>query len=155
MSLKKTLTNQQKQEKKEAMLLLTLQGIAKDVSSLDPFEKNVISRMISNSIFDMRVIWSGYESSELIAQRQAGLKPQRCAEHYFPRQVAGKRILDHVERYGGISKKKLSQYLDIFCRVHYTTSEENTKLRAFQKTDTFISPEHSYQQAGITLIKVK
>lgn len=141
--------------RKVKVLHLMLSGIVGELAKLSNLEKNVISRMISNSIFDMRVIWSGMYSQELANALAVNPKTQKCAEHYYPRQVAGQRILQHIERYNGISLKKLEEFLDVFTRVHYTTSQENQLLKPYQKIDTFISPEHSYQMAGITLIKAK
>lgn len=141
--------------RKVKVLHLMLNGVVGDIPKLSTPEKNVISRMISNSIFDMRVIWSGMYSQELANALTANPKTQKCAEHYYPRQVAGQRILQHIERYKGISLKKLEEFLDVFTRVHYTTSQENQLLKPYQKIDTFISPEHSYQMAGITLVKAK
>ena len=143
------------QERKVKVLWMMLKGVAADIPKLCPQEKNVVARMISNSIFDMRTKWSGMESQALIDARSKNPKTTKCPEHYYPRQVAGARILQHIERYGGISKNKLDEFLDVFTRVHYTTSEENQLLKPYQKVDTFISPEHSYEAAGITLVKVK
>lgn len=143
------------QERKVKVLWMTLKGIAADIPKLCPQEKNVVARMISNSIFDMRTKWSGMESQALIDARKNNPKITKCPEHYYPRQVAGMRILQHLERYGGISRSKIDEFLDVFTRVHYTTSEENQLLKPYQKVDTFISPEHSYEAAGITLVKVK
>lgn len=141
--------------RKVKVLHLMLTGIVGELHKLSTLEKNVISRMISNSIFDMRVIWSGMYSQGLVDAISLAPKTQKCAEHYYPRQVAGQRILQHIERYKGISLKKLEEFLDVFTRVHYTTSQENQLLKPYQKVDTFISPEHSYQMAGITLVKAK
>lgn len=138
-------------ERKVKVLHLMLVGIVDELNKLSHAEKNVISRMISNSIFDMRVIWSGKYSQALVDALITNSKTQKCAEHYYPRQVAGQRILQHMERYRGISLKKLKEFLDVFTQVHYTTSQENQLLKPYQKVDTFISPEHSYQMAGITL----
>lgn len=141
--------------RKVKVLHAILDGARDKIKHMDDEEKNLIARMIGNSIYDMRVLWSGYESKALIEARNLDKKTTRCPEHFYPRQVAGKRIVEHVVRFGGISLKKLQEYLDVFCQVHYTTSEENVRLKPYQKTDTFISPEHSYSMANIELIKVR
>ena len=141
--------------RKVQVLHAILDGLKGKLHKMDNDQRNLVARMIGNSIFDMRVLWSGFESEELIRRRANGEKIKRCPEHFFPRQVAGKRIVDHVCRFKGISINKLREYLEVFCQVHYTTSEENVSLKPYQKTDTFISPEHSYQSAGIKLIKVR
>lgn len=132
-----------------------LDGLRTTLPSMDEEEKNLVARMIGNSIYDMRVNWSGYESKALIEARARNPKTTRCPEHFYPRQVAGKRIVEHICRFNGISMKKLQEFLDVYCQVHYTTSEENVSLKPYQKTDTFISPEHSYQMAGIELVYVR
>lgn len=141
--------------RKVKVLHAMLNGIRESLQSMDDDEKNLVARMIGNSIFDMRVVWSGYESKALIEARTSNKKTTKCPEHFFPRQVAGKRIVEHIIRFKGISIKKLQEFLDVFCQVHYTTSEENVRLKPYQKTDTFISAEHSYSMANIELIKVR
>lgn len=148
---KASITNARKVRVLHAML----DGIRTKLTDMDDEEKNLVARMIGNSIYDMRVVWSGYESKALIEARTLNKKTTKCPEHFFPRQVAGKRIVEHIVRFGGISLKKLQEFLDVFCQVHYTTSEENVRLKPYQKTDTFISAEHSYSMANIELIKVK
>lgn len=141
--------------RKVKVLHAVLDGIKDKLPSMDEDERNLVARMIGNSIFDMRCVWSGYESKGLIAARVQNKKATRCPEHFFPRQVAGKRIVEHIIRFRGLSIKKLQEYLDVFCQVHYTTSEENVRLKPYQKTDTFISAEHSYAMASIELVQVK
>lgn len=103
----------------------------------------------------MTPTWSGYKSQALLDEEAKNPKTKKCGEHYYPRQVSGWRIVEHMIRYKGISKHKLFEMLDIFNTIHYTTAEENTRLVPYQKYGTFISPEHSYKMADITLVRVK
>ena len=118
-------------------------------------ELNILARTIGNALFDMTPSWSGYKSEELIRQEEIDPKTKKVAEHYYPRQVAGWRIIEHVARYKGISRPQLERMIESFNRIHYTTAEENTRLVPFQKYGVFTTPEDSYRQAGIVLVKVK
>ena len=118
-------------------------------------ELNILARTIGNSLFDMSYTWSGYKSKALLQEEAINPKAKKCAEHFYPRQVAGWRIVEHLIRYKGISKGKLHEMLAIFTQVHYTTATENLSLKPYQKYGTFISPEHSYQHANSELVKIK
>lgn len=118
-------------------------------------ELNVLARTVGNNLFDMTHTWSGFKSRKLIEAEQLSIKVKKCPEHFYPRQVAGWRIVEHIVRYKGISKKKLCEYIKVFTQVHYTLPEENTKLIPYQKYGVFISPEHSYKLAEVELVQVK
>lgn len=141
--------------KKVEVLFHLLQGVKDKARKMSYEELNILARTIGNSLFDMNATWSGYKSKELLAQEIIDPKTKKCAEHFYPRQVAGWRIVEHIVRYGSISKKKLIEMIEVFIQVHYTTSDENTRLVPYQKYGAFISPEHSYKQAGVELVKVK
>lgn len=125
------------------------------IRNLSYYELNVLARTIGNSLFDMSATWSGYKSQELIDQEAIDPKAKKCAEHFYPRQVSGWRVVEHMVRYGSISKSKLIEMIEVFTQVHYTTPAENTRLVPYQKYGVFISPEHSYKQAAVDLVKVK
>lgn len=144
-----------KNVEKAEVLFHLLSGVRTKVQSMSYTELNILARTIGNSLFDMSPIWSGYKSRALIAAEKVNPKVKKCAEHYYPRQVAGWRIVEHILRYKGITKSKLFDLLEVFNQVHYTTSDENTRLVPFQKYGVFVSPEHSYKQAGVELVKVK
>lgn len=140
---------------KAEVLYRLLLGVKDHVKKMSYYELNVLARTIGNSLFDMNATWSGYKSKELIAAEAINPKAKKCAEHFYPRQVAGWRIVEHIIRYGSISKQKLIEMINVFCQVHYTTSDENSRLVPFQKYGIFISPEHSYREANVELVKVK
>lgn len=140
---------------KADVLFHLLCGVKEKVSKMSYEELNILARTIGNSLFDMTPIWSGYKSKALIAAELIDPKTKKCAEHYYPRQLAGWRIIEHILRYKGIKKAKLIELVRIFNQVHYTTAAENTKLVPYQKYGVFTTPEESYKQAGVELIKVK
>lgn len=140
---------------KATMLHLLLTGMKDQITKLSYYEMNILARVVGNMIFDMSPVWSGYKSKALLAAEAQDPSTKKCAEHFYPRQVAGWRVVEHMCRYRGISKSRLFDMLSVFTQVHYTTADENTRLVPFQKYGTFISPEHSYKQAGIDLVPVK
>jgi len=140
---------------KADVLYRLLSGIRTHVRTMSYYELNVLARTIGNSLFDMSATWSGYKSHDLVAEELINPKTKKCAEHFYPRQVSGWRIVEHMIRYGSISKSKLIEMIEVFTQVHYTTPAENTRLVPFQKYGVFISPEHSYKQANVDLVKVK
>ena len=140
---------------KADVLYHLLNGVKDKVGKMSYDELNILARTIGNSLFDMTAKWSGYKSKELIAQEKKDPSTKKCAEHFYPRQVAGWYIVQHLVRYKGMSKAKLIDFIMMFNQIHYTTSEENTRLVPFQKSGIFTTPEHAYKQAGVELIKVK
>lgn len=144
-----------KNVQKADVLYRLLSGIRAHIRTMTYYELNVLARTIGNSLFDMSATWSGYKSQELINNEVKDPKAKKCAEHFYPRQVSGWRIVEHMVRYGSISKPKLIEMIEVFTQVHYTTPTENTRLVPYQKYGVFISPEHSYKQANVDLVKVK
>lgn len=140
---------------KADVLYRLLSGIRTHVRTMTYYELNVLARTIGNSLFDMSATWSGYKSQELLDLEAVDPKAKKCAEHFYPRQVSGWRIVEHMIRYGSISKPKLIDLIKVFTQVHYTTATENSRLVPYQKYGVFISPEHSYKQANVDLVKVK
>lgn len=140
---------------KANVLFQILCGVKTSIAKMSYYELNVLARTVGNALFDMTPTWSGFKSQGLLDAEQQNPKTKKCAEHFYPRQVSGWRIVEHLIQYRGISKKKLFEMISVFIKVHYTTSEENTRLVPYQKVGVFISPEHSYQMANITLVKVK
>ena len=137
------------------VLFHLLVGVKDKVRKMSYSELNILARNIGNALFDMTAVWSGYKSQALLDAEALDPKTKKCSEHFYPRQVAGWRIVEHMIRYGGIKKAKLIEYVLCFNRVHYTTSDENNALVQFQKYGVFTTPEHAYEQAGVVLVKVK
>ena len=89
--------------------------------------------------------WTGYISEEALK-----LEPKmRCEEHLYPRKWAAQQLLKNPPR----SVLELQGLLNKFLSFNITTKEENRRLVPFQKVDVFVSPEHSYAQANISLVE--
>lgn len=136
------------------VLHLLLSGVASSVKHMSDYQRAVVARTIGNAIYDLPCVWSGWQSQGLLDAKAVNPKQKKCQEHYIPRQVAGAQIVSHMLRYGGISLSFLRTRLDIYRQVHWTTSEENMRLVAFQKVGVFVDSHTAYAQAGITLIKL-
>lgn len=99
--------------------------------------------------------WTGYISSEAISQYLTIANPKLTKDHQFPRKIAAREILlynwDEIEEPG---ETLLTLYKTQYGKYNYVTPRENKNLIKFQKEDVFKTVEKSYQEAGITLIKV-
>lgn len=140
---------------KAEVLYQLLNGVKGKIPLMSYAEMNILARTIGNSLFDMTATWSGYKSQALLDAEALNPDTKKCSEHYYPRQLAGWRIIEHILRYKGIKKPKLIDLILVFNRIHYTTPAENTALVPFQKYGIFTTPEHAYKQAGVVLVKVK
>ena len=105
-----------KNKNKARVLFDLLSGVRYKVRGMNYDELNILARTIGNSLFDMTPIWSGYKSEELIKQEAMDPKTKKVAEHFYPRQVAGWRIVEHLLRYSGISQKQLERMIMAFNR---------------------------------------
>lgn len=117
-------------------------------------------RAIANDLHDLPFVFSGYESEASIeashVAKKAGRKYEPCFDHFHPRLLTGIRIVKHIHTLKhDFSHAILTKMLYEFSHVHKVTSEENTRLRPFQRIDTFVSPEDAYSKANIKLVQVK
>jgi hypothetical protein len=115
---------------------------------------NKWGRNIGNSMYDIKAIWSGYISLELKALVDAGAKLNKvkCNEHYHSRQLSGENIIRHIMQYGGISREKFTDMINLYTQVHYVTSAENIALRPSQKKGVFVSWHHAYNNHNVKLV---
>ena len=72
-----------------------------------------------------------------------------CKEHLFPRKIRAEALLteppETVEELVDVCNR-------LYLRYNITTSAENTRLKQYQRADTFTDPESAYKLAAITLI---
>jgi hypothetical protein len=154
-----------------------VQGLVVDIThngvdSLTSKDRVDIARQIGTSLYDITPIWSGYYSVDIFDaiklrnEEKAALKAacKKCpkqsvitwtSEHFYPRQVAGDRVVEYVCTHGNIKFDTFVDMVHDFITVHRVTPEENTKLRPFQRIDTFTRWEDSYQAVGIVLVHNK
>ena len=77
---------------------------------------------------------------------------ENVQEHRYPRKYSARQLLTNPPA-------SLDELIEV-CNTMYltyniTTKAENKRLVPYQKVDTFVSPEHSYKQAGIKLVTVE
>lgn len=113
----------------------------------DEYIKDHFETVVGASIFYQdasKKLFSGFISE--------GSNPEECIkEHKYPRKMAAKKLLENVpSSFEELKKVYYSEY-GVYNLV---TKSENSRLRPFQKKNTFISPEESYKQAGIVLVKL-
>ena len=112
-------------------------------------QKQLIETTIGAGIFylpkNKKINYSGYISEEALRTGE------RVEEHFYPRKVSANMLLSDPP-------STLSEFVDVvrykYMGYHYTTKEENQNLKEYQKVNVFVSPEDSYQKAGITLVKL-
>ena len=74
-------------------------------------------------------------------------------EHRYPRKVAGNRVYnEYFDQITRDVRGLMNLYINSFGRFNLVLKEENGRLKPFQRVETFVSPEISYQQAGINLV---
>jgi hypothetical protein len=112
-------------------------------------------RCIGNTIHDLPVVWTGYESVKSIESRKQDPKYKPCNEHFYPRQWAGGYIINHIINNRGITLAALMRIIEVFRQVHKVTPRENRILMKYQSATDFVTPKHAYDSAGIVLKQVK
>ena len=116
-------------------------------SQKDEYTKDFFETLIGAGVFYLdssKKLFSGFISE--------GSKVSDCVkEHKYPRKMAGKILLENMPT---DVKEMIDLYYSEYGCYNYVTSSENARLRPFQKKAVFISPEDSYEKAGITLVRL-
>jgi hypothetical protein len=111
-------------------------------------------RNISNDLHDLPGIYTGFESVENQRCQLEDKRYKSVQEHMWPRQWCGEYIVHALLEHGAdITIKELVLLVYRFSHVHRVTPVENQLLRKYQRSHEFISPEHTYKEAGIQLIR--
>lgn len=116
--------------------------------------KAILTRTFAQMLYEAPSLHTGMVSVNLVLQKLNDFSTKPCAEHHRSRQRGGRAIVALIER--SITLQSLPRRMEVadlitnFCQVHYTTVEENTKLRTFQRTHT---SESAYAHCGIQLIE--
>lgn len=71
-----------------------------------------------------------------------------CKEHFFGRLASAKKLMQKIAE-GKWTDDRLVQFIDSRSRVHYTTSDENQRLRNYDH----LHWREAYRQAGIQLVQ--
>lgn len=111
------------------------------------------ARIIGSLVWELPKLYSG-KASELGLVALYNRKVENLTpEHLWPRQYTGVKLLEMFSRTGFVKESKLLKALEEFCSVNRTLAEENTALKKYQSVDTFVSPQRSYKNAGIKLLR--
>ncbi len=103
-------------------------------------------------------LYSGYTSVAALKQFAEAVDNtpiKLTKEHLYPRKVAARELFELdwsviTEPY----LKVQELYLEKYGRFNFVMPKENKWLMKHQKADIFVSPEHSYAQAGVELFEV-
>ena len=103
-------------------------------------------------------LYSGNTSSAALEKLQKADDPsvvKITKEHLYPRKVAARELFQLDWSCFSRPYMKMQQlYLEKYGRFNYVLPEENKRLVKHQKAENFVSPQHSYEQAGVKLLKV-
>jgi len=103
-------------------------------------------------------LWTGSISRGALTAYAESAQPQTVKltkDHHYPRKVAASELfaLDW-SLIVNPAAEVLRRYLTSYGQFNYVLPEENKRLVKYQKTYSFVSPEHSYASAGIELIQL-
>lgn len=107
----------------------------------DPEMLEFITGLIAEGIYRMPHQHTGLISK---ACQETGRK---CHEHYWGRKDSAYKIIDQIRK--NKSENRILSIIKSRSRVHYTTSEENTRLIKYSN----LFWRNAYKLAGIELIK--
>ena len=103
-------------------------------------------------------LWTGMISVDALRAFVSAAEPKvvkLTKDHHYPRKVAASELLAlDWSLIDSPADEVLQRYLSRYGRFNYVLPEENKRLVKYQKTRTFVSPEHSYASAGIELIRL-
>lgn len=104
---------------------------------------------ISDVIYQCPKIPSGY-----ISEKAYGLTSKElCKEHFYSRTQSARKMVDLMQK-GILSSSRIDRFEKFMksrARVHYVTSQENTKLIKYQNNPELNHWKKQYDAAGIEL----
>lgn len=106
----------------------------------DPESFEFVTGLIAEGLFRVPAIHSGYISKEADTTRQ------KCKEHYWGRKGSAVQIMQQIDK--GKSFNRIVALIKSRARVHYTTSQENTYLKAYGN----LFWREAYEKVGVKLI---
>jgi len=117
---------------------------------------NNFARFIGTLIFEMGTTYTGQASESALQHKfwahRAGEKFTWCADHQWPRQVSGYKLVTKFVELGTVDKALLMRMMLKMTEVNYVTSDENRVLMEFQKVGVFTTPKEAYKRAGVVLL---
>ena len=100
-------------------------------------------------------LWTGNISIDALKKLFESDEPQKVTltkDHHYPRKVAAAELFKlDWSKFLKPNEEVLTRYQKIYGRFNFVLPEENKRLVQYQKGHIFVSPENSYEQAGILL----
>tara|TARA_Y100001968_G_C19239400_1_gene658634 strand:+ start:321 stop:896 length:576 start_codon:yes stop_codon:yes gene_type:complete len=120
--------------------------------------RQLLETMIGAAIWYLpqgKDLWTGDISVDALKELSKSNTPDKVTltkDHHFPRKVAAGELLKlDWSHFLNPSEEVLKRYKNRYGRFNYVLPEENKRLVKYQKGVNFVSPEDSYQKAGIIL----
>ena len=115
------------------------------------YDKAFIETVLGATIFYLPTNKNSF--SGMISENASNIdKKLRVKEHQYPRKISSKELFINPPK----SVEELKElYYNTYGVWNWVTKTENTNLRKHQKDGEFKSPEKSYNDCGIKLIKLK
>lgn len=116
-----------------------------------------VARILMLSYGDVKTKPSGLVSKALIHHHEPTntyyRKGKFTEEHFVTRTNTCRQICQAYTA-GGLSEELLTYLLEEGCKVHYTTEDENVRLRVYQQDlENYPTWESQYEAAGIELVE--
>jgi hypothetical protein len=123
-----------------------------------PNQRQLLETMIGAAIWyfpQSDDLWTGSISVEALTALAESSSPKTVKltkDHHYPRKVAAAELF--AMDWAALADPGavvLDRYLQAYGQFNYVLPEENKRLVKYQKTHSFVSPDHAYRQAGIEL----
>jgi hypothetical protein len=162
-ALKTNATSVRLQERADvvARTVISQQGFYQS-DQCSPNQRQLLETMVGAAIWyfpqSAESLWTGLISVGALTALAESDNPKTVKltkDHHYPRKVAASELfaLDWSE-IGDPAAEVLRRYLHCYGRFNYVLPDENKRLVKYQKTHSFVSPEHSYALAGIELVRL-
>jgi len=122
-------------------------------------QKQLLETMVGAALWYLpqsNELWTGCISVGAVKEFVNSSEPKSVKltkDHHYPRKVSAAELfsLDWRKIENPVAEVH-NRYVERYGQYNYVLPLENKKLVKYQKTNTFISPEESYRQAGIKLL---
>ena len=126
-----------------------------------PNQRQLLETMVGAAIWyfpQSDELWTGMISLDALRAFAGTSEPKAVKitkDHHYPRKVAASELLAlDWTTIANPAAEVLERYLNRYGRFNLVLPEENKRLVKYQKTRSFVSPDHSYASAKIELIEL-
>lgn len=141
--------------------------VARTVISQQPFyasasctanQRQLLETMVGAAIWYFpqgEDLWTGAVSVAALTVLGESLQPKKVKltkDHHYPRKFSAMELFNlDWSAIESPAEEVTSRYLERYGQFNYVLPEENKQLVKYQRSHTFVSPSHAYQEAGIEL----